>query len=166
MLYFEVDNETKKVTKQGKISKTITFPGETYRVNTDGYFTKSFPSTFYDDLAENLKPNPNVTRYLGIPYPDDPLAGSHSMLVEGWAAGASLKNFLVSNKPTSSFVQVNTIYTNMKVTEGDGLAFGFFSSKVQCHTRTCGIDTHSEDSLVKGSKTRHLGFRYRYEFIP
>jgi hypothetical protein len=68
--------------------------------------------------------------------------------------------YLISNQPSSSFVQINTIYTNMEVSKGDGLAYGFLSSKVKMQPHPMlSIDRPSEDSLIMGVNTRHLSFR-------
>jgi len=153
-VYFEVDNATKAVVKIDTIVKNVCpQAGEEWHL-TNGYYTKKFIKTFYDDIAARLKPNSKVTRYIGTP-------GSNGVciMVEGWAAGESMVNYLLSNKPTSSFIQVNTIYTNLAVTEGDGLAFGFFSSRVKTPIRRFATTKESEDSLYFGSKTYNLGFR-------
>ena len=168
--YFEVDKATKKVTRK-KISKYVSKAGDRYVTNPDGYSSHKFAATFFDDLAEQLKPNAAVTRYWGSPEGDP--SDQKPVEIIGWAGGTSMKNYLLSNKPTSSFVQVNTIYTNLKVVpkaDGttDGLAFGFFSSKVKSRPFQCLVSaqSHSQDSLVLGTKTRHLGFRYRDEYHP
>ena len=159
-IYFEVDKKTNEVVKIGKIVKNICpRVGEKWKLNEKGYLSKSFSKTFYDDIASSVKPNPNVVRYMGTP-------GSNGSCIEieGWAAGESLVKYLLSNQPTSSFVQVNTIYTNLRTSEG--LAFGFFSSRVKCRPESFSTNPESEDSLVKGSKTRHLGFRPWIEYKP
>ena len=161
-LYFEVDKETKEVTT-GKITKVLTSVGETY-FHDELIFQKKISATYYTDIAQALKPNPKVVRYMGKPTPSL-MDGYVCIEIEGWAAGSSMKNYIMSNKPTSSFVQVNKIYTNMSVSEGDGSAFGFFSSKVKCFTREY-TTYNSEDSLLYGSKTRNLGFRPRAEYKP
>ncbi|MDR2972033.1 MAG: hypothetical protein LBU83_08915 [Bacteroidales bacterium] len=160
--FFEVNNNTKEVTKYKIVKNISSAVGESLKLDANGDVIKSFSKTFYDDLATFLKPNPDVVRYLGIPDPDR----LSCIEVEGWAAGESMVSFLRSNQPTSSFVQINTLYSNMEVTHGEGLAFGFFSSKVKCNIREFSTNSTSEDSLVKGSKTGHLGFRYRVEYKP
>jgi hypothetical protein len=164
--YFEVDKTTHNVVKEDSITKVITTVGEYYEIDKNsGYYVKKFSATFYDDLAEKLVPNAKVIRYIGFKE-----GGQYDtqlpIKIDGWAAGTSMKNYLLSNKPTSSFVQINTIYTNLQVTGGDGLAFGFFSSRVKSPTQECSTRGLSEDSLVYGSKTRHLGFRFRKEYHP
>ena len=161
--YFEVDKTTKAV-KKDSITKVIVTVGEYYDIEANsGLPFKKFSVTFYDDLAEKLVPNAKVIRYLGIP---EETTVYRPIDIDGWAAGVSMKNYLLSNKPTSSFVQINTIYTNMQVTGGDGLAYGFFSSRVKSPTLECATRGLSEDSLVYGYRTRHLGFRFRSEYKP
>jgi hypothetical protein len=134
--------------------------GQTWADTEDkGYFTKGFPLTFYDDIAKNVKPNPNVTRYMGTPD-----SNGSCIEIEAWAADTCMVKFILSNKPTSSFVQINTLYTNMET--DDDSAFGFFSSRSKSRVLTLTARSPSEDSLVYGSKTRHLGFRPRQEYNP
>jgi len=158
-IYFEVEISTNKVIYTGKIEKNIC-PNisETFKTNNYGELYKEFVPTLYDDLAVQLKPNSNIVRYIGW-------EGSNGSCieVEAWAAEESMVNFLLSNKPTNSFVQVNNIYTNLTASEGK--VFGFLSSKVKTK-RTFNITHASEDSLYFGSKTNHLGFRPWIEYNP
>jgi len=161
-LYFEVDKNTNQVVKTGKISKNITpEPGQGFRTNsTTGDFFQDFALTFYDDIAAQLKPNDDVIRYMGRPNSKSPIE------VIGWAAGESMINFLLSSRPTNSFTQVNTIYTNMETAKGE-LVFGFLSSKVETKPPTyLPIVPTSEEELIQGSKTGHLGFRPYIEYRP
>ena len=159
-IYFEVDRKTNQVVNIGKIVRNICpNVGEIWKPNDFGYLSKSFTRVFYDDIAFFLKPNPNVIRYIGTP-------GSNGTCIEieCWAAGESMTNYLISNQPTSSFVQVGTIYTNL--TTSKGLAFGFLSSRVKSPSKRFATNQASEDSLVKGHKTGHLGFRPWVEYKP
>jgi len=157
-LYFEV-NRSGEVVKTGSIGKNITpRPGQGFQTNYVGDFYQEFAYTFYDDIAAELKPNDMVTRYAGRPGSSSPIE------VIGWAAGESMINFLLSNQPSNSFTQVNTIYTNLVASE-DGLVFGFLSSKVQSPPKGFGITQASELELVQGTKTGHLGFRPWLESI-
>ena len=157
--YFEVDIQTKQVLKIDKITKNICpHVGEIFSVNKQNELYKVFTSTFYEDIATHVKPNPNVFRYAGTP------TSSACIEVEGWAVGDALFNFLLSNKPTSSFIQINDTYTNL--TASEGMVYGFFSSRVRSPKRELGITRASEDSLVLGSKTRHLNFRPWIEYKP
>jgi len=158
-LYFEVNKKTNKVVYEGKIVKNITpHLGETFKINGN-YIEKTFPKTYYSDIAGKLSSNPNVTRYIGTPKKP-----GICIEIEAWAADTSLCKFLKSNEPTSSFQQVNIIYSNLKTSEG--LAFGFFSSRFKAPVITASVGRASEDSLITGSKTRHLGFRYYTEYVP
>jgi hypothetical protein len=160
-IYFEVDRKTNQVLGNHKIVKNICPKvGNDWKPNDYGYFSKKFTKTFYEDIAAYLEPDPSRVRYIGTP-------GSNGTCIEieGWAAGESIINYLLSNQPTSSFVQIGTKYTNLTASE-EGLAFGFLSSRVKCPTRRFAATKESEDSLVKGSKTSHLGFRPYIEYKP
>ena len=164
-IYFEVDKKTNQVVKIGKVGKNITpRVGEKMDVDGSGSFFKKFPFTFYEDIAAQLERNDNVVRYIGRP------GGTGSCIeVEGWAAGESLLNFLLSNQPTQSFVQINTIYTNVNVTvpvPGGNLAFGFLSSRVKSPATMLRISTKSEQELIGGPVTGHLGFKPWTEYKP
>jgi len=159
-IYFEVDIKTNEIVKVGKIVKNITSRvGEVFTPNDYGELRKEFTPTFFDDIATQLKPNANIVRYMGFP-------GSNGTCIEieAWAAGESMINFLVSNQPTSSFVQVTNTYTNLSASEGN--AFGFFSSRVKALNGYFSIDKSTMDSLCFGSKTYHLGFRPWTEYKP
>jgi hypothetical protein len=159
-VYFEVDKKTNQVVKLGKVGKNV-MPrvGEELLPNAIGDLTKEFIQTFYVDIAAQLEKNPDVTRYMGRP-------GNNGACieVEGWAAGEDMIKFLLSNQPTNSFVQINTLYTNVKAS--DGLAFGFLSSKVKSSSRDFNVNPASEKELVEGPITGHLGFRPFTEYKP
>ena len=157
-IYFEVDKNN-EVVRTGRVVRNVTpTVGEVFFTNPVGDFRKSFPVTFYDDIAAQLKPDPSVRRFVGTP-----TSPGLAIEAEGWAAGESLIQFLLSNKPSSSFTQISTIYTNMK-TSDDELAFGFLSSKSKSVTRFS-ITGSSEEELIKGSKTGHLGFKPWVEWV-
>jgi len=160
-IYFEVDKKTNQVVRIGKVVKNICPRVGTIWTNEKDrdYCVKKFARTFYDDIATQLKPDPKVVRYIGTP-------GSNGSCieVEGWAAGESMTQYLLSNQPTSSFIQVGSVYTNL--TASEGLAFGFLSSRIKCPSRRFATNKESEDSLVSGSKTRNLGFRPWSEYKP
>ncbi|MCL1851178.1 MAG: hypothetical protein FWF70_07260 [Bacteroidetes bacterium] len=160
-IYFEVDVNTKEVLKIGKITKNICSKlGEVFK--PDPFYNecyKTYTVTFYDDIAAKVEPNPNVIRYMGTPN-----ERGVCIEVEGWAAGESMVKFLLSNQPTSSFVQINTKYTNLSATEG--FVFGFISSRTKCITRKYSATPESQDSLISGSKTYKLGFRPWIEYQP
>jgi len=161
--YFEVDKKTNEVVKIDKIVKNI---GPQLGITPKfdqirNYYTQDFSATFYDDIAGLLKVNSSVVRYAGSPSGINP---SSCIEIEGWAAAEDLVSFLLSNQPTSSFVQINYKYTNLTAT--DSLVFGVLSSKTKTPALVFLPTDASIDSLVRGSKTRHLGFRPRNEYKP
>jgi len=159
-LYFEVDKSSKKVVKQGKVKKNITPQlEEEFTANVHGLF-KRFLNTLLDNIAGQLDVDNTVDRFVGFP-------GSNGVCIEieAWAAEKSFIKFLLSNQPSSSFIQVQNRYTNLSA-EDDALVFGFLSSRTKAPIERLGIDTRSEDSIVRGSKTRHLGFKKWSEYIP
>jgi len=161
-LYFEIDKKTKEIVKEGKIVKNISKNIKDGTIdNNKTYLLKKFPVTFYDDIAAQLKPDANVVRYIGLP-------GNNGACieVEGWAAGKSMIEFLRSNQPTFSFIQVNNLYTNMTSIPSDGLALGFLSSRYKCPNKYLAINLASQDTLIYGPKTSHLGFRPWTEYKP
>jgi len=159
-IYFEVEkNPPHKVVGSGKITKNITPTiGETFPNDAMGDLRKEFPMTFYDDIAAELKVNPDVIRFIGTP------TTPSAFEAEGWAASESMVKFLLSNRPSSSLTQVNILYTNLSASD-DGLAFGFLASRVKAQTMYFNIRDTSEDELVNGPKTGHLGFRPYLEWI-
>jgi len=108
-LYFEVDAIGKDIIKIGKISKNICPKlGEKFSVNFFGELYKVFAPTFYDDIAAQLEVKPNVIRYAGMPN-----SNGTCIEIEAWAADENLVKFLLSNQPSSSFVQINNLYSNL-----------------------------------------------------
>ena len=159
-IYFEVSKSTNKVVKIGKVSRNISPAiGEEIVLSSAQEPIKRFSLSFYEDIAAKLKEDPSVTRYIGTP-------GSNGACieVEGWAANDTLVKYLLSNKPTSTFIQINLKYTNLRST--DGLAFGVLSSRAKLTPRVFPTSKPSEDTLCRGNKTRHLGFRPWIEYKP
>jgi len=157
-LYFEVDNKSKEITRHKIVKNICPRVGEKWVLDKNGYYLREYPFTFYDDIAARVKPNSNVTRYAGSP------TSKACIEIVGWAGEGSMINYLLSNQPTSSFVEVSNIFTNLTVTHGDGFAFGFLSSRVKCPIRTFSISQECEDSLVKGPKTYDLNFKHWIDF--
>ena len=157
-IYFEVDKNTNKVLKVDTIVKRITTIGQAISTTATGELKKNFTVTFYDDIAGRLKSNPNVVRYIGAPN-----SNGRCIQIRGWAVGESYVKFLQSNQPTASYIQVNKIYTNM--TSTDSLVFGFLSSR-NYTSKMFQTTPTSQDSLIYGSRTRHLGFRPLLEYKP
>jgi hypothetical protein len=150
-LYFEVDKQTNQIVEK-KVVKNITPHLGEENWGDGSNLVKKFTQTFYDDIAAQLEPNPLVKRFIGTP------ASATCIEIEAWAGEKNIIKFVLSNKPTSSFIQVNTFYTNMET--DDNMAFGFFSSRSQAISIILQTNKASQDSIVFGSKTRHLGFRY------
>ncbi|HPB57987.1 MAG TPA: hypothetical protein PLH70_06420 [Bacteroidales bacterium] len=158
--YFEVSKATGVVVREGYVKRDITngvFLTES-NVSYNQISREYNPSTLYDQIATQLKPDPTVVRYIRKNEP---------VVFEVWGASQSLYNYLLVNKPTSSIVQDRMEYTNL-VAPADSnyaTAWGVFASRART-ARGYRINNPSEDSLVKGSKTSHLGFRYLREYIP
>ena len=158
-LYFEVDKKTNQVVGTGKVAKNIT-PRMGELTSTNGEFNATFTKTFYNDIAVYVKPATGVTRYIG-----SPARPGVCIEFEGYAAEESFVRFLLTNQPSSSFNQVNTKYTNLSNTKGEGLVFGFFSSRAKS-TMLCTTDEDSQNELIRGPETGHLGFRNCKEYNP
>jgi len=163
-LYFEVDTSTKEITHHKIVKNICPRVGDHWEKSESGYFIKNYTKTFYKDIEAQIKPNPKVIRYIGTISQETGKATGSCIELEGWAAGESMYNFLLSNQPTHSFVQVNTIYTNLSSTEG--LAFGFFSSTVKCPKKLFATSKESEDTLIMKSKVLNLGFKPYIDYKP
>jgi hypothetical protein len=161
-IYFEVDKKTNEVVKQDTIFKNTTSRIGEFLGNNDEVLGKQIITTFFEDIVKHIKPHNNVVRYIG-----SPKAGNNGscIQVEIWAAGNSMIQYLISNQATSSFVHVNTLYTNLGAQPSDGMVFGFLSSRVRA-ARVLSTNPASQDSLIRGSKTGHLGFRPWTEYKP
>lgn len=147
--YIEVDKKTGKVT-EGSVKRKIN--GETIIENSntqEGTFTYSYdPRVIYSVIANELEPKEGVVRYR---------RGIECLEFIAWAAGEELYTYIESNTPTSSLVTDKKLYTNFISDDDSG--YGIFSSKnVVLNMFT--ISERSEDTLVRGSKTSHLGFDY------
>ena len=141
--YIEKNRETGEIVKHGVIRWKIGSLGEQHGSTV---ILNYLPVSFYSIVAANLEPDPTVYRY----------AYGECLDIEISAAGESYKTYLDVNAPSSSIVQDKLEFTNME-TE-DGTAYGIFSSR-NITVRTYGLHSIAEDSLVRGSITRHLGFR-------
>jgi hypothetical protein len=160
-LYFEVDKVTGEVTKpNGKIIKNITPQlKEKFETSLYGGLEKIYSYTFFEDLAAKLTSNPKIVRYIGTPN------YASCIEIEAWAAEESFVNFLMTNKPTNSFIQINTRYSNLVADDG-AIAFGFISSRVKSPAMRLAITNASQDGIIYGDLTRHLGFRPWLEYKP
>lgn len=158
--YFEVDKITREVTKKGVIKRDITNGNFLTNNNVQfGEINREYsPNGIYDVIAVQLTPDPTVDRYR---------MKDGAIAFEVWGGSESLMNYLIVNQPTSSIVQDRLEYTNMVCpTDGDyKTAYGIISSRSNV-IRKYNISPASEDSLVKGSKTRNLGFKHFRDYIP
>ena len=158
--YFEVSKVTGLVVKEGYVKRDITngvFLTEN-NVNHNQINQEYNPSSIYDAIASELKVDPMVDRYIRKNAP---------VTFEVWGGSQSLYNYLLVNKPTSGVVQDRLQYTNL-VAPADSnyvTAWGIFASRSKT-VRGYKISNASEDSLVKGSKSSHLGFKYLRDYVP
>ncbi len=158
--YFEVSKSTGIVTKEGVVKRNIT--NNSFLTSNNVQFNqinKEYsPNGIYDVISVQLKPDPTVDRYR---------MKENSIAFEVWGGSESLMNYLIVNQPTSSIVQDRLEYTNMICpTDGDyKTAYGIISSRNNV-TKRYNISAASEDSLVRGSKTKHLGFKYYRDYLP
>jgi hypothetical protein len=158
--YFEVLKSSGEIVKIGVVKRNIT--NNSFLTSNNVQFAeinKEYnPNGIYDVIAVQLKPDPTVDRYR---------MKEGSVSFEVWGASESLMNYLIVNQPSSSIVQERLEYTNM-VCPTDGTyktAYGIISSRTKS-VKNYNITAASEDSLVKGSKTKNLGFKYYRDYNP
>lgn len=158
--YFEVSKTTGDITKIGTVKRDITNQYMMTSNNANfGEINKEYnPSSIYEIIALQVKPDPTVDRYR---------IAENCVTFEVWGASDHLYNYLLVNQPSSSIVQEHLEYTNLVCPSDSSFktAYGVFGSRYNA-VRKYNISTASEDSLVKGSKTRHLGFKYYRDYIP
>lgn len=110
-------------------------------------------SAVYRRLADELQADPNIVRYKD---------GATCLEYEIWGCAEDLLTYIESNTASSSIISDKNIYTNFK--SDDNSAYGIFSSR-NVYRQRLDILPASEDSLVKGSWTRYLGFHKYYEYL-
>jgi hypothetical protein len=158
--YFEVSKTTGDITKFGSVRRDITNQTMiTYNNSGYGEVNKEYnPSSIYDIIALQIEPDPSVDRYR---------IQENCISFEVWGATAHLYNYLLVNQPSSSVVQEHLEYTNLVCPSDTSYktAYGIFASRYNSVKRF-NISAASEDSLVRGSKTSHLGFKYYRDYIP
>ena len=154
--YIEVDKTTgaiehKSFTKRLN-SDLIRTPSATGEIT----FSSFTPSDFYTYVSQYIDYNPNVTRYT------DDIDGQsfHCMRLSVWSASSEFLYYQEVSTPSSSIVDNRLEYTNF-VSENDN-AYGLLASRTSTYINLMLDNTmgHNEDSLVLGSKTRHLNFDY------
>lgn len=158
--YFEVSKITGEVVKLGVVKRNIT--NNTFLTENNvqfGEINKEYnPNGIYDVIAVQLAPDPTVDRYR---------MKEGSIVFEVWGGSESLINYLIVNQPSSSIVQERLEYTNM-VCPSDGTyktVYGIISSRTDA-IKKYNITAVSEDSLVKGYKTKNLGFKHYRDYQP
>jgi len=152
--YVEVNNATGAVAHK-VITKKLN--ADFVRSTTSGEvsYVGFVPNYFYKILAQNLEPNDKVTRYIdainGIPY--------NCIQLQLWAAGKAYLDYYKVSHPNTSIVQNRLEYTNFVSEDND--AYGIVTSRNTCYRNLqfSPMD-HNEDTLVKGSVTKNLGFDY------
>ena len=158
--YFEVSKATGEIKKVGTVKRDITNKNMiTYNNSGYGEINKEYnPSSIYDIIALQIKEDPTVDRYK---------MGESTIIFEVWGASTHLYNYLIVNQPSSSIVQEHLEYTNLICPSDSSFktAYGIFASRYNAK-KTFNISAASEDSLVKGSKTSHLGFKYYRDYNP
>jgi len=158
--YFEVSKATGEITKFGTVKRDITNKFMmTSNNEAFGEINKEYnPSSIYEIIALQVEPDPTVDRYR---------IADNCITFEVWGASDDLYKYLLVNQPSSSIVQEHLEYTNMECpTDTDyKTVYGVFASRYNA-VRRYNISTASEDSLVKGSKTRDLGFKYYRDYVP
>ena len=103
-------------------------------------------SNIYKTVGDQVKKNDKVKRYIDTYKCVD---------YEVWIAGKVLSSYIRANNQPSTVVNNKVDYTNF-ISE-DNSAFGIFSSR-DSSKRAYVISAKSEDSLVYGQYTKHLGF--------
>lgn len=158
--YFEVNKASGIVTKQGVVKRNIT-NGNFLTINNVrfGEINQVYnTNSIYDVIALQLKVDPTVDRYI---------IKEGCIAFEVWGGSESLMKYLLVNQPSSSIVQDRLEYTNL-ICPTDGeykTAYGLISSRYNV-IKKYNITGKSEDSLVSGSKTKHLGFKKYVDYLP
>lgn len=143
--YIEVDKATGEE-KRGVVSRKLN-PGFLRDLSREVRFDYD-ASGIYRVIANTLKPDPTVVRYKD---------GTQCIELVVWAAEKEFMIYLDTQTGGSSIINDKNLYTNMK--SEDGNAYGIFSSR-NVLKKKFNIMGNSEDSLVRGSLTRDLGFDY------
>lgn len=111
------------------------------------------PSALLDRIVADVQPNDQVDRYISV---------DSCMQFEVWAYNEPLHYYVQSTTSTSSVVMDKLVYTNVEAE--DGLCTGILGSRAYA-TSWHGLNNNSQEELVNGSRTRHLGFHYAWEYL-
>lgn len=126
------------------------------RVNPTAVTTNNFtytPSVLLTAIASAVKPDPTVDRYISV---------DSCVQFEVWAVNEPLYQYVQSMSVSGSVVLDRLVYTNINAE--DGLVRGIFGARSYA-TSWHGLNTQSQDELVRGSLTGNLGFHYAYEYL-
>ncbi|MDR3047037.1 MAG: hypothetical protein LBU51_05395 [Bacteroidales bacterium] len=148
--YIEVDKITHHVEKKSlrrKVSADFCQPGNSTKI------THRIDHV-YNLIGATLEVNDQVVRYT-----DDRTCIEY----EVWVCGASLATYMKLNELNSATLGNKIDFSNF-IAENKN-AYGIFSSR-NSSVRVYDIDSNSEDSLVQGQYTKHLGFKKWIEYVP
>jgi hypothetical protein len=153
--YIEVSKNTHQIVNRGHVryhlSNTFFKPAGS---NASGEIEYNInPSGIYKHLAKVLQPNPDIVRYKDSVF---------CVEYEVWGCAEDLLTYIESNTSSSSIISDKNIYTNFE--SEDHTAYGIFSSR-NVQREFFDLIKASQDSLVWGSWTRHLGFRPYSEYL-
>lgn len=109
------------------------------------------PSSIFISIASGVQANANVDRFL---------KSDSAIKFEIWAISDDLFKYIQVGTPNSSVVMDRLNYTNLHT--DDNLVAGIFASRKKAEA-WYRINQISQDSLVRGSVTRNLGFHYFYD---
>jgi len=153
--YIEVDNRTGEISHK---SLTKKLNAESIRSTSSGdiSFSSFRPKDLYEYIGQQLQPNERVTRYIDA-LDDHPY---RCFKLQVWAGDKNYRTYQDVATPSASIVENRLEYTNFVSAHND--AYGLLGSRNFCDRFLTMENTtsHSEDSLVKGSKTKQLGFDY------
>jgi len=154
--YIEVDKNTSAVTHKSitkKMNSSYKKPASDGDISYDDFT----PNDFFRFLTQNIQPNSNVVRYVdtieGQPY--------FCLKVDSWFANEQYYTYQMVASPNSSIVENRMEYTNF--VSDDKSAYGLLASRNHTYKLFKFDNTNgsnNEDSLVKGSFTKDLGFDY------
>ncbi|MDR1758844.1 MAG: hypothetical protein LBR51_07855 [Bacteroidales bacterium] len=158
--YIEVSNTTGEVVKRGYVTRKLNSNPVKSTGKESEIVYRFNPSNIYATIANQLSPDPTVTRYA------DENTDGGCLELEIWAAEQNLATYIDVGTATSSIVNDRNFYTNFE--SADNSAYGIFSSRTRQNKRygMQNTTTHNEDSLVNGSYTKNLGFDYFYKYQP
>lgn len=149
--YIEVDKNSKEVVNTGVVTRKLN--GVLQKPASSSFDFKCSLADIYPVIGKQLKPNDTIIRYID---------SYDCVELTVWGAGESYVTYLDVNTQTQGVVETTMNFTNIE-TE-DGKTAGFFSSRNKI-SRKHKVSGRTQDSLVFGSYTKHLGFGYIHEYL-